>query len=88
MKYMEGIVFIEEIDSRSNVLERDHFNRCRRERMTPRSRATDPNETSQQAKDREHVSRDHVGRDHFATTHRLTRSSSEAIRQPTSSATI
>ena len=41
MKYMEGIFFSEEIHSLSNVLERDHFNRCRRERMTPRSRATD-----------------------------------------------
>ena len=41
------------------------------------------NETSEQAE-----GRDHVGRDHVATTHRLTRSSSEAIRQPTSSATI
>ena len=46
------------------------------------------NETSEQAKDREHVSRDHVGRDHVATTHRLMRNSSEAIRQPTSSGTI
>ena len=45
-------------------------------------RQTD-NETSEQAE-----GRDHVGRDHVATTHRLTRSSSEAIRQPTSSATI
>ena len=46
------------------------------------------NETSEQTEDREHVGRDHAGRDHVATTHRLTRSSSEAIRQPTSSATI
>ena len=89
MKYMEGIFFSEEIDSLSNVLERDYFNRCHRKRIWLRvvERQT-ANETSEQTKDREHVSRDHVGRDHVATTHRLTRSSSEAIRQPTSSGTI
>ena len=38
---MEGIFVGEEIDSLSNVLERDHFNRCRRERMTPRNSASD-----------------------------------------------
>ena len=41
MKYMEGIFFSEEIESLSNVLERDHFNRCRRERRSPRSLASD-----------------------------------------------
>ena len=41
MKRMEGSFFSEETDSLSNVLERDHFNRCRRERMSPRSRAID-----------------------------------------------
>jgi len=45
------------------------------------------NETSEQTEERDHVGRDHFGRDHVATTHRLTRSSSEAIRQPTSPAT-
>ena len=41
MKRMEGSFFSEEIDSLSNVLERDHFNRCRRERRSPRSLASD-----------------------------------------------
>jgi len=57
MKYMEGIFFSEEIDSLSNVLERDHFNRCRRKRMTPRSRRQTANETSEQTEDRDHVRR-------------------------------
>jgi len=41
MKRMEGSFFSEETDSLSNVLERDHFNRCRRERRSPRSLASD-----------------------------------------------
>jgi len=41
MKRKEGSFFSEEIDSLSNVLERDHFNRCRRERRSPRCLASD-----------------------------------------------
>ena len=82
MKYMEGIFFIEEIDSLSNVLERILIAVAAREWLREVERQT-ASETSEQTEDREHVSRDHV-----ATTHRLTGSSSEAIHQPTSSATI
>ena len=78
MKCMEGIFFSEEIDSLSNVLERDHLVAVAAKEWLREVERQTANETSEQAE----------GRDHVATTHRLTSSSSEAIRQPTSSATI
>ena len=63
-KYMEGIFFSEEIDSLSNVLERDHLVAVAAKKWLREVERQTANETSEQTEDREHVSRDHVGRDH------------------------
>ena len=74
MKYMEGIFVCEEIDSLSNVLERDILIAVAAKEWLREVERQNANETSEQTEDR-----DHVGRNHVATNHRLTRSSSEVF---------